>query len=131
MDRPVTTLFMLMSADGKISTGASDDLDFDRDLPLIGGVREGLPQYYDIEQTTDLWSFNTGRVQQKMGVNTLPLPQKTPVSFVLLDNHHLTEHGIRYFCARSQRFVLITSNPQHPAFGIHENNLHILQDNSL
>ena len=33
MDRPITTLFMLMSADGKISTGASDDLDFDRDLP--------------------------------------------------------------------------------------------------
>lgn len=131
MDRPITTLFMLMSADGKISTGSTDDLDFDRDLPLIDGVKEGLPQYYDIEQTTDLWSFNTGRVQQKMGVNTLPLPQKTPVSFVLLDNHHLTEHGIRYFCARSQRFVLITSNPRHPAFGVHENNLHILQENSL
>lgn len=131
MDRPITTLFMLMSADGKISTGSTDDLDFDRDLPLLDGVKEGLPQYYDIEQTTDLWSFNTGRVQQKMGVNTLPLPQKTPVSFVLLDNHHLTEHGIRYFCARSQQFVLITANPQHPAFGVHENNLHILQENSL
>lgn len=26
MDRPITTLFMLMSVDGKISTGASDDL---------------------------------------------------------------------------------------------------------
>ncbi len=25
MDRPVTTLFMLMSVDGKISTGATDD----------------------------------------------------------------------------------------------------------
>lgn len=28
MDRPVTTLFMLMSVDGKISTGATDNLDF-------------------------------------------------------------------------------------------------------
>ncbi|SCW43824.1 hypothetical protein SAMN02910456_01136 [Ruminococcaceae bacterium YRB3002] len=53
MDRPVTTLFMLMSLDGKISTGASDDLDVDRDLPKIEGVREGLHQYYEIEQTTD------------------------------------------------------------------------------
>ena len=30
-----------------------------------------------------------------MGVNEKELPDKTPVSFVLLDNHHLTEHGIR------------------------------------
>ena len=67
MDRPVTTLFMLMSVDGKISTGASDLLDFDKDLPGIPGVREGLRQYYEIEQTTDLWSFNTGRVQAKLG----------------------------------------------------------------
>ncbi|MCI9154765.1 MAG: deaminase, partial [Ruminococcus sp.] len=29
MDRPITTLFMLMSVDGKISTGAVDDLDVD------------------------------------------------------------------------------------------------------
>ena len=32
MDRPVTTLFMLMSLDGKISTGASDELDVDKDF---------------------------------------------------------------------------------------------------
>lgn len=42
MDRPVTTLFMLMSVDGKISTGATDNLDLDRDLPKIAGVQEGL-----------------------------------------------------------------------------------------
>ena len=68
MDRPITTLFMLMSFDGKISPGASDDLDVDKDFPKIDGLKEGLYQYYDIEQTTDLWSFNTGRVQEKMGV---------------------------------------------------------------
>ena len=58
MDRAITTLFMLMSVDGKISTGASDDLDVDKDLPNITGVKEGLHQNYEIEQTTDLWSFN-------------------------------------------------------------------------
>ena len=68
MERPVTTLFMLMSVDGKISTGASDDRDMDKDLPGIPGVAEGLHQYYEIEQTTDLWSLNSGRVQAKMGV---------------------------------------------------------------
>lgn len=52
MDRPITTLFMLMSVDGKISTGATDDLDVDKDLPKIIGVQEGLHQYYKIEQTT-------------------------------------------------------------------------------
>ena len=126
MDRPVTTLYMLMSADGKISTGASDDLDVDRDFPLIDGLKEGLHQYYEIEQTTDLWSFNTGRVQEKMGANRLDPPAKTPVSFVILDNSHLTEQGVRYFCARSKTFVLITSNRSHPAFGVKEENLHII-----
>ena len=67
MHRPVTTLFLLMSLDGKISTGASDDMDMDRDLPQIPGVKEGLHQYYEIEQTTDLWSLNSGRVQAKIG----------------------------------------------------------------
>lgn len=84
MDRPITTLFMLMSVDGKISTGATDDLDVDKDFPKIKGVNEGLHQYYEIEQTTDLWSFNSGRVQEKMGVNKKKIPRKTPVSFVVI-----------------------------------------------
>lgn len=126
MDRPITTLFMLMSVDGKISTGATDEFDVDRDFPKIPGVMEGLHQYYEIEQTTDLWSFNTGRVQAKMGVNEKEMPTKTPVSFVLLDNHHLTENGVRYFCARSKDAVIITTNPLHPAFRVKEDNLHII-----
>ena len=131
MDRPITTLFMLMSVDGKISTGAIDTLDVDKDFPKIAGVREGLHQYYEIEQTTDLWSLNSGRVQEKMGVNTRNKPDKTPVSFVVIDNHHLTEHGIRYFCALSKKFVLITSNTDHPAFQVDEDNLHIVCQREL
>lgn len=131
MDRPITTLFMLMSLDGKISLGASDDLDVDKDFPKISGLKEGLPQYYEIEQTTDLWSFNTGRVQEKMGVNQKPFPDKTPVSFVLLDNSHLTEHGVTYFCKKSKIFVLITSNRNHPAYNVKEINLHIIFQEKL
>ena len=131
IDRPITTLFMLMSVDGKISTGATDEFDVDRDFPKIPGVMEGLHQYYEIEQTTDLWSFNTGRVQAKMGVNEKEMPPKTPVSFVLLDNHHLMENGVKYFCARSKDAVVITSNPDHPAFQVKEDNLHIIFQDRL
>lgn len=129
--RPITTLFMLMSVDGKISPGASDDLDVDKDFPNITGLKEGLPQYYEIEQTTDLWSFNTGRVQAKMGVNEKSMPEKTPVSFVLLDNNHLTEHGVKYFCTKSKEFVLITTNKNHPAFDVSEENLRIIYQDTL
>ena len=131
MDRPVTTLFMLMSVDGKISTGAADELDVDQDFPQIAGLREGLHQYYEIEQTTDLWALNSGRVQAKLGVNTKEPPNKTPVSFVVIDNHHLNEHGIRYFCALSKQFVLITTNANHPAFHIEEDNFHIIYQEEL
>lgn len=129
MDRPITTLFMLMSVDGKISTGSTDNMDVDKDFPNIIGLKEGLFQYYDMEQSTDLWSLNSGRVQEKMGVNEKAFPKKTPVSFVLVDNHHLTEHGVRYFCARSKNFVLITSNEKHPAFSVHADNLHLFFQN--
>lgn len=130
-NRPVTTLFMLMSVDGKISTGATDDLDVDKDFPQIAGVREGLHQYYEIEQTTDLWTLNSGRVQAKIGVNTKEMPHRTPVSFVIIDNRHLNENGIRYLCALSKKFVLVTSNEEHPAFNIREENLAIIYQKEL
>lgn len=122
---------MLMSVDGKISSGAADELDFDQDFPGIKGIKEGLQQYYDIEQTTDLWSLNSGRVQAKIGVNKSDMPARTAVSFVVIDNHHLTEHGIQYFCALSKQFVLVTSNKQHPAFKVNEPNLDIIYQDKL
>ncbi len=132
MDRPITALFMLMSVDGKISTGSTDNMDVDKDFPNIEGVREGLHQYYEIEQTTDLWSLNSGRVQAKIGVNERDIPkQKSPVSFVIVDNHHLTEHGVKYFCALSKEFVLVTSNKNHPAFCVCSDNLHVILQNEF
>ena len=131
MNRPVTTLFMLMSVDGKISTGTTNSLDFDQDFSHISGLSEGLHQYYEIEQTTDLWSLNSGKVQAKIGVNTLSMPNKGPVSFVIIDNHHLNEQGIRYFCALSKEFILITTNNNHPAFMVQESNLHIILQDKL
>ena len=70
MNRPITTLFMLESLDGKISTGSTDNLDVDKDYPKIDGVKEGLHQYYELEKKTDYFSLNTGKVMAKIGVNS-------------------------------------------------------------
>ena len=59
--RPFTTLFVLVSVDGKISTGDRKEMDFDLDFPHIRGVKDGLNQYYDLELGTDEFSLNTGK----------------------------------------------------------------------
>lgn len=66
-----------------------------------------------------------------MGVNKKKIPRKTLVSFVVIDNKHLNENGIRYFCALSKEFVLITTNTRHPAFNVEDENLHIIYQNEL
>lgn len=60
----------------------------------------------------------------KIGVNAKKMPNKTPVFFVVIDNKHLNENGIRYFCALAKRFVLITSDVKHPAFNIEKDKLY-------
>ncbi len=122
MGKPVTTLFMLASIDGKINSGNSDSLDVDRDWKLINGVKEGLHQYYEIEQTTDLFSLNTGRVMAKIGVNErTDLPDKSPCSFVIIDNRpHLNEKGINYLCHWVKHLYLVTTNKDHAAYKLKE-----------
>ena len=43
-DIPRTTLFMITSLDGKISSGDTDLVDSDQDWPKVKGVKEGLYQ---------------------------------------------------------------------------------------
>ena len=100
MDRPVTTLYMLMSVDGKISTGSTDDMDVDKDFP----------------DADDASAAASGA-----GVGY----------FVVLDNRHLTESGVRYFCALSKEFVLVTTNASHPAYKVEADNLHIIHQRKL
>lgn len=117
-DRPITTLFLLQSLDGKITTGDNDSLDTDTDFRKIRGVKEGLQQYYDIEKTTDFYSLNSGRVMEKIGVNTKTKePHKVPVSFIVIDNKpHLTERGLGYMTKWGKFLYLVTTNKNHPAF---------------
>ncbi len=116
---------MLMSVDGKISTGDTDTLDFDKDHREITGVKEGLQQYYDIEKSTDLFSLNTGRVMAKIGINDRKDdPNKISVSFVIVDNEpHLTENGVSYLSKWLKTLYLVTMNKNHPAFVVKADNI--------
>lgn len=118
--RPKTTLFMISSLDGKISSGDTDELDVDRDWKKVRGVGEGMGQYYQLEQQTDLVSFNTGRVMAKIGINSRPISQhRSKVSFVLVDNKpHLNESGLRFLSSWLKQVYIVTSNEKHPAFRI-------------
>ncbi|MDP3770343.1 MAG: dihydrofolate reductase family protein [bacterium] len=123
MNRPYTTLFLLVSVDGKISTGDTDAMDVDKDYQRIDGVKEGLKQYYDLEMETDLFSLNTGRVFAKVGMNEkTDEPKKLPVSFVVVDNEpHLTEKGISYLAKKSKNLIIATTNKTHPAISLKKN----------
>lgn len=128
MTLPVTTLFMLMSLDGKISTGASEERDFDKDLPKICGVAEGLGQYYRLEETTDRFSLNTGRVLAKVGWNDPKIDiERLPVSFVVVDNAHLTRLGVQNLLERTERLLVVTANDRHPAVHVDDVRLDVLE----
>lgn len=120
-----TTLFMLISVDGKISTGKNDNLDFDKDLPRINGVKEGLNQYYKLEKQTDLCSLNTGRVMKKIGMNKSKKNlHKIPVKLIIIDNKsHLNKTGINNLLKKYERLFLVTKNERHIAFKIKDKNL--------
>lgn len=120
MNRPITTLFMLESLDGKISSGSTDNLDADKDWITVKGVKEGLYQYYDLEATTDFYSLNTGRVMAKIGVNERETyHDKIECRFVIIDNKPwLNEKGIDYLVHWVDKLILITTNENHIAFSL-------------
>lgn len=119
---------MLMSLDGKISTGFADERDFDQDLPKIDGIRDGLHQYYDLEKQTDWYSFNTGRVMAKVGWNEAKTHiDQLPVIFVIVDNKpHLTAQGLENLICHTEKLYIVTTNPNHPAMHIHNERLEVI-----
>ena len=135
MNRPITTLFMLESLDGKISTGSTDNLDVDKDYPKIDEVKEGLNQYYELEKETDYFSLNTGKVMAKIGVNDKKeYREKVDVTFVIIDNKpHLNENGIDYICHWVGRLLLVTTNKNHIGHSLQNkyDNLEILYYEAL
>ncbi len=113
-----------MSVDGKITSGESDDLDSDRDWKRIRGVKEGLHQYYQIEQSIAINSLNTGRVMAKIGINSrAEAPEKVEcLTFFIVDRKpHLNENGVSYLAQWVGKLYIVTNNPSHPAFSVRPN----------
>lgn len=103
-----TTLFLLASLDGKISTGCSDTLDFDTDLAADSYLSKGLYQYYDIERTMDEWSVISGRIAAKLGANNgTYFKEFVPVSFIVIDSSHLTPEGRQHIADNCERVVFV------------------------
>lgn len=117
IDRPKTTLFLIESLDGKISTGDVDEMDT-KDFRKIKGIKEGLQQYFEIEKRTDIFSLNSGKVMAKIGANIRTTePSKIPVNFIIIDNKpHLTEKGVEYMTKWGKFLYLVTTNKNHPAY---------------
>jgi 2,5-diamino-6-(ribosylamino)-4(3H)-pyrimidinone 5'-phosphate reductase len=119
--RAEITLFLLVSVDGKISSGESDTLDPDKDWKRIHGVKEGLSQYYQIEQTTDLHSLITGKILAKLGANEREIPEARPASSAFLNSividrkPWLSTHGVRSVAYGVRNLYLVTNNTSHPA----------------
>ncbi len=129
MTYPVVTLFMLMSLDGKISTGQAMERDFDKDLPNIKGVGAGLEQYYQLEKETDLFSLNTGKVMAKVGWNHRNGTEVAmPVTFIIIDNEpHLSSQGVQNLARVCKKLLIVTTNSGHPAVEESAENIEVIQ----
>jgi len=116
-ERAETTLCLVISLDGKITTGSTDNLDSE-DWKKIKGVKEGFAQYYKIEESLGPNYLNSGRVLDKVGFNDKnEVPEKEPLKFVVIDRKpHLNKNGINYLCNWLEKLFIVTNNPKHPAF---------------
>lgn len=99
-------------------------------------LKKGLHQYYELEQETDVFSLNTGRVMAKIGVNDRKEYHEKidVVTFVIIDNKpHLNENGIDYLCHWVGRLLLVTTNKNHIAYSLKDkyDNLEILYYETL
>jgi 2,5-diamino-6-(ribosylamino)-4(3H)-pyrimidinone 5'-phosphate reductase len=117
-ERAETTMCLVISLDGKITTGSTDNLDSDLDWKRIVGVKEGFSQYYKVEQSLGPNYLNSGRVLEKVGFNDKKeAPQKEPLKFVVVDRKpHLNENGINYLCNWLEKLFIVTNNPKHIGF---------------
>ena len=136
LERAETTLCLVISLDGKITTGSTDNLDSDLDWKRIVGVKEGFSQYYKVEQSLGPNYLNSGRVLEKVGFNNKKeVPQKEPLRFVVVDRKpHLNENGIDYLCNWLEGLFIVTNNPKHPAFELkskHKNLKTIYYENEI
>ena len=128
-NRPETTLFLMQSLDGKISTGDVDERDQEIDFPKIKGIKEGNYQYYDLLLKTDRHALISGKVLAKIGVNSRDrVDNYKDVNLIIIDRKpHLTKNGMNYLINSFKSIYIVTNNKSHPAFRIsNEKELNII-----
>lgn len=119
MEGITTQLFMLTSLDGKISTGCTDKFDFDTDFANDTYLSMGLQQYYDAEKNTFPCSIISGKIVSKLGANEYKYPKcSVPITFVVIDNNHLTLDGLKSIAMNCNKLIVVTKNSEvsHNAF---------------
>ena len=118
LKRTTNTLCLLMSVDGKINDGSSDEIDLDIDLSKIEKTKVGLNEFYEIESVNGSTVFNTGKTLEKRGVNTyVDTPNKTSTDYIVIDNKpHINEKGMKYLSELLHRVIIVTTNKKHPAY---------------
>ena len=117
-NRPETTLFLMQSLDGKISTGDVEERDQEIDFPKIKGIKEGNYQYYDLLLKTDRHALISGKVLAKIGVNLREkVDNYLDVNLIIIDRKpHLTKKGVNYLVNSFKSIYIVTNNKNHPAF---------------
>ena len=117
-NRPETTLFLMQSLDGKISTGDVDERDQEIDFPKIKGIKEGNYQYYDFLFKTERHALISGKVLAKIGVNSREkADDHKDVNLIIIDRKpHLTKKGFIYLINSFKSIYIVTNNKSHPAF---------------
>ncbi|MCT4396691.1 dihydrofolate reductase family protein [Periweissella beninensis] len=115
-NRPYTTLFLLSSLDGKISSGNSSTFNARKEWYQIPEIAIGLQQFVDIKQTVDAWLFTTAKSLLSFNVNHLSYtPERTESSIAIIDNHQrLTRHGRKILANYYRRVVIFTEHPNYP-----------------
>lgn len=124
--RPVTTLSLLTSVDGKISTGDNVDRDIENDLAKFDETKVGLSKYRDIDNLINGWILTTGKVQVKKGINKVDnVPKRDGVCIAVVDNKHLSGIGVINLMKEYDHVVVFTSNTKHPALSIQGDKLNV------
>lgn len=127
-NRVETTLFLLQSVDGKISTGDVDERDQEKDFPKIIGINDGYYQYYDFLLQTDRHALISGKVLAKIGVNLRDKANNyKDVNLIVIDSRpNLTKNGVRYLLNSFKSLYLVTNNKSHPVFKFEDESLEII-----
>lgn len=125
MSRPVVTMFMLQSVDGKISTGVNRDRDFETDLPLLDCGR-GLFQYYEALRDTEEFFLITGKSVTKnlSNANTVTA---CPATCVVLDNNWLSAQAVSRLCEVFNQVIIFTQNKKN----VVRDNLHWVDNQNM